>query len=151
MLRPDCLPDGRLTGRMARARTALLLLATCAAVAVAGCSELKSESVIAPTAVRDAVQSALGASLSPTAAVSSVAALTDVTATYALRTTNERILVVVFASREATVQLTGSAKPADGRLVVVRNVVAVYDHDRGTVNRLGELRTALRRLDRAAR
>jgi hypothetical protein len=134
---------------MARARAALLLLATCAAVA--GCSELKSESVIAPAAVRDAVQSELGASLSRTAAVSSVAALTDVTATYALRTTNERVLVVVFCSREATVQLTGSAKPADGRLVIVRNVVAVYDHDRGTVDRLGELRAALRRLDRAAR
>ena len=129
---------------MRRCGAAILLLAICGGLG--GCRALRAETVIAPEAVRDAVQSQLGVELYVAPTVAGVATLTDVDATYAATTASERILVVVFDSREATVQLTGSAR-SDGALVVVRNVVAIYDHDRGTISRLSELRTALRTLD----
>lgn len=129
-----------------RVRHAVLLLAIGAVLA--GCDALQTETVIAPTAARQAVQSQLGVALSETRPVDSVAALTDVAAIYTLRATRERLLVVVFDSREATVQFTGAARPSDAELVVVRNVVALYDD--GTRSRLARLRRALRRLDRAA-
>jgi hypothetical protein len=123
---------------------AIVLLAIC--VALGGCRALRADTVIQPQAVRDAVQTQLGVELYEAPTVPSVATLTDVEATYAATTASERILVVVFDSREATAQLTGSARSA-GELVVARNVVATYDHDRGTLSRYGELRSALRRLD----
>jgi hypothetical protein len=130
--------------RMRRRGAAILLLAIC--VVLGGCRALRADTVIAPEAARAAVQSQLGVELYVAPTVASVAALTDVDATYAATTASERILVVVFDSREATVQLTGSARP-DGELVVARNVVATYDHDRGTTDRIGVLRRALRELD----
>jgi len=131
---------------MSRPPTACLLVTICAALA--GCTALEAQSIIAPTAVREAVQSRLSVALTEASAPDSVAALTDVQISYALRTTNERLLVVVFDSNEATVQLTGAARSPDSDVVVVRNVVAVYDHDRGTISRLAQLRSALRSLDR---
>jgi hypothetical protein len=130
--------------RSRRRGAAIVLLAIC--VALGGCRALRADTVIAPEAARAAVQAQLGVELYTAATVASVATLTDVDATYAATTASERLLVVVFDSREATVQLTGSAR-SDGDLVVVRNVVAIYDHDRGTISRLSELRTALRTLD----
>jgi len=125
----------------------VLVLAVC--MALVGCEALRAEMIISPAAARDALQSQLGDALPQTMPVD-VAALTDVGASYTLRADTERLLVVVFDSREATTQLTGDGARAGGDVVVVRNVVALYDHDRGTVSRLAELRAALRRLDRAA-
>jgi hypothetical protein len=148
VLRANRDPARRLTAHGGRLGAAVLLIAICAALA--GCQALETETIIAPTAVREAVQSRLGDALSETRPVDSVATLTDVSAIYALRTPGEHLLLVVFNSREATVQLTGAARPSHPELVVVRNVVAVYDHDRGAVSRMAQLRAALMSLERAA-
>jgi hypothetical protein len=148
VLRANRDPARRLRTHRGRLGGAFLLLAVC--VMLAGCQALATETVIAPTAVREAVQSRLGDALSETRPVDSVATLTDVAAIYALRTPGEHLLLVVFNSREATVQLTGAARPSHPELVVVRNVVAVYDHDRGAVSRMAQLRAVLLGLDRAA-
>ena len=123
------------------------MLSACAALA--GCDALRAETVIAPAAARDAVQAALGVTLVEASAISSVAALNDVTATYTARTANERLLLVVFEAREASAQLTGAARPRATGVVVADNVVALYERDPGTISRLAELRAALRELDRA--
>ena len=149
MLRADRAAPGRVTARIGRVGRAILAVWLCAATA--GCGALRAEKFIAPAAARDAVQSALGEVLVETPLVSSVAALNDVTATYALRTTNERLLVVVFKTREASVQLTGPDAAHDGGLVVNANVVALYEHDRGTISRLPALRSAMRGLRATAR
>ena len=133
-----------MTARIGHVGRALLAVWVC--VATAGCGALRADKVIAPAVARDAVQAGLGVALVETPPVSSVAALTDVAATYALRTSNERLLVVVFGTREASMQLTGPGPPRDSEVVVNGNVVALYEHDRGTVSRLPELRAALRGL-----
>lgn len=127
---------------------AVLLVAV--GTAFTGCAELKGERVIEPVQVRDAVQSDLGVSLVEEQPIVTVASLPDVKGTYVMKTADERLLLVVFDSPEATRQLTGSAQMTTGDLLVVRNVVAVYEHHRERPSRLTRLRSALRRLDRAA-
>jgi len=121
-----------------------------AGTALAGCAELRAEHVITPVQVRHAVQSELDVALVEKAPVNTVASLTDVTGTYFLKTANERLLLVVFDSPAATKQMTGSAQRSTDDLLVIRNVVAVYEHHDAHPSRLSRLRSALRRLDRGA-
>jgi hypothetical protein len=71
----------------------------------------------------------------------------DVEHTYSGRLRNERILLVIFDSAAATVQLTKGHRPPDKDVDVVvrRNAVVLYQHEPGTISRLARVRTALAR------
>ena len=111
-----------------------------------GCAALRAERTIEPASVRDAVQSRLGVTLAESSPVKTVATLSDVKATYVMKTSSERLLVVVFSTPAATKQFTGSSGSSIGDLLVIHNVVAVYEHDRRGISRLEQLRSALRGL-----
>lgn len=145
MLRANAGNHAGLTRRTSSIATLVAII-----LSLGSCSQLRAERVIAAEQAREAVAAQLQAPLVERPSITTVASLTDVTATYVMQTSTERLLLVVFATPAATDQLTGAATPSTGDLVVVRNVVAVYERERGTVDRLADVRSALARLNRAA-
>lgn len=74
--------------------------------------------------------------------------MADVEQTYLGRSSDERLLVIVFDSAAATVQITGPRQTSlAGVTAIARvNAVVLYQHEDGTVNRANVIRSALARV-----
>jgi hypothetical protein len=120
-----------------------------ASLALTGCGLFERERTIPAADARQAVQAQLGVALTETAPVSVLPTLTDVEATYTMKSPDEELLLLVFSTPDATVQFTGPGTKRTPAAIVVRNVVAVYEHRPGTVSRRAQVRAALVRLDAA--
>jgi hypothetical protein len=126
-------------------RRALLILTVL--VAASGCGLPGNETLLAGPPLAQEIGGRLGIPLKKTPGLDSTAVMANVEATYSGRSTNERILLVVFDSSAATVQLTRRQRRRDGNVDVVvrRNAVVLYEHERGTISRLAQIRAALDR------
>lgn len=132
--------------RSTRSRFVACSALSALALAAGGCGFPQGERLLSPTAVADRLQQALSVELTRVPKVSGIAAFPDVKATYAGRSSNERILVVVFDSAAATVQLVGERSPPGTGIDALRhrNVVVLYQPDPGTLTRASDLASALR-------
>ena len=84
--------------------------------------------------------------LTRTEGLENTAAFPDVRAAYVGQTTHERMLVVVFRSATAAVQVLGKQTPHVDGIVPIRyrNVVVLYQHQPATVSRAPRVAAALR-------
>jgi hypothetical protein len=124
--------------RLARCLACLLILA------MSGCAGAEGASTLDGPRVRSALEQRLGLALTEASQIIDTATLADVNHVYSARTSNERILAVVFDSEAATDQILGARgeRPAVD-VVRRRNVVVLYTREPGTVSRLAALRSAI--------
>jgi hypothetical protein len=121
-------------------RLSLILLA---ALGVAGCSAAADATLASPQ-VRAALEQRLRVGFAESAPVDVIATLSDVDAVYTARTSNERIVTVVFDASGATRQILGDDARDPGTTIVRRaNVVVFYSVTAGTISRLDDVRRAL--------
>jgi hypothetical protein len=80
--------------------------------------------------------------------VESTSVMFNVVQTYSGTSANERLLVLVFDSAAATVQITASrsARGRDMAVIARKNAVVLYQHKNGTASRATTIRSALVRI-----
>lgn len=133
--------------RPRRQRTANLAVLAAVAALVAGCGLPAGERIIPAEEAETAVEGVLALDLTAAPPVEGTSVLADVLATYSVRTANERVLMIVFNSREATLQVRGRNPPrevaAGSAPLTVDNVVVFYSVDGGTLSRREAIQRAL--------
>ena len=127
---------------MRRAVAAALLVS----LALAGCRLPERESVLEHSDVATRLEASLGIRLAERWNADYADALPDVETSYLGETKSERLLVVVFRSARAPVQLLGTDAPRtrDPQALRHRNVVVLYTHARGAPSRANTITAALR-------
>jgi hypothetical protein len=125
-------------------------LATCSALITAatiggGCGLPRGEALLRPSDVSAAVERFVPVRLARLPALKFSSAFPDVQARYAGGSTRERVLILVFRSTEATVQVLGKRPPEIPGVVALpyRNVVVLYQHAPGAPSRTVQLRAVL--------
>ncbi len=114
-----------------------------------GCGAWEGEKLVSGPRLVEEVQAELDIPLSEAPRLETTSVMADVDQTYVGRSRNERILVVIFGSTAATVQLTERRRAGDDVDALVRdNAVILYEHEHGSVSRLGRIKVAV---ERAAR
>jgi hypothetical protein len=116
---------------------AVLVLAA-ALLAVADYTLLPRERLMDAASVRQRLERGLDIRLSSVPPVATAAGMANVDATYSGHLAGQRLLVVVFDSEHAPVQIARPRRASfgvNGRVIKWRNVVVLYDHELGTPNR----------------
>jgi hypothetical protein len=130
------MPRQRRLGRAGRLGLlgAVLVLAA-ALLAVADYRLLPPDRPLDGPRARERLERGLGIHLSSVPPVATAAGMANVDATYSGQLAGHRLLVVVFDSDHAPVQIAGRARDSfgvNGRAFRWKNVVVLYDHEFGT-------------------